>query len=78
MNLSELIAAYGDDKIAFQRLDDCATDLDMNKNGTRVTFVTPERINLNGLEKLGLVVWLDRKRAASIIADAVLSKKESP
>lgn len=74
MNLSELIAKYGDDKVTIQRLDDCATDLNMNKNGTRVTFVTPERIGLHGLDKLGLVVWLDRKQVASIIADAALAK----
>lgn len=38
MNLSELIARYGDDKVSFQKLDDCTSTLDMNKNGTRVTF----------------------------------------
>lgn len=75
MNLSELIAKYGDDKVTFQRLDDCATDLDMNKNGTRISFVTPERIGLNGTEKMGLVVWLDRKQVAAIITNAALSEK---
>lgn len=42
MTLSELIAAYGDDKVQFQKLDESAT-------------------------KLGLVLWLDRKRVAEII-----------
>ncbi len=70
MNLSELIAKYGDDKVSFQKLDDCAATLDMNKNGTRVTFLTPEKVGLDGLEKLGLVIWLDRERVASIIAEA--------
>lgn len=74
MNLSELIAKYGDDKVTFQKLDDCAADLNMNKNGTRITFVTPERIGLNGTEKMGLVVWLDRKQVAKIIADAALKE----
>lgn len=69
MNLSELIAKYGDDKVSYQKLDDCATKLDMNKNGTRITFVTPERLNLNGTEKLGLVLWLDREQVAAIIAE---------
>ena len=69
MNISDLLAKYGDDKVSFQKLDDCATDLNMTKNGTRITFVTPERIGLDGLDKLGLVVWLDRKQVASILAD---------
>lgn len=70
MNLSELIAKYGDDKVTFQKLDECASTLDMTKNGTRITFVTPERIGLDGLDKLGLVLWLDRERVASIIKEA--------
>lgn len=68
MNLSELIAAYGDDKVQFQNLDDCTDALNMNKGVTKVTFGTPQRINLNGTEKLGLVLWFDRDRVAGIIA----------
>jgi len=67
MKLSELIAAYGDDKVSFQKLDDCASKMDMNKRGTTVTFVTPERLTLDGFEKLGLVVWFDRNKVAEII-----------
>lgn len=70
MNLSDLIAKYGDDKVTFQKLDDCASTLDMTKNGTRITFVTPEKIGLDGLDKLGLVIWLDRERVAGIIREA--------
>ena len=68
MNLSELIAKYGDDKVSFQKLDDCVGTMNMTKNGTKATFVTPERLNLNGFEKLGLIVWLDREQVAAIIA----------
>ncbi|WP_376742473.1 hypothetical protein [Ensifer canadensis] len=68
MNLSELIAKYGDDKVSFQKLDDCVDTMNMTKNGTKATFVTPERLNLNGFEKLGLIVWLDRDQVAAIIA----------
>lgn len=70
MKLSELIAAYGDDKVTFQNLDQCATDLNMGKRGTKITFGTEERLNLDGPEKLGLVVWLDRARVAEIIGKA--------
>lgn len=68
MKLSELIAAYGDDKVQFQNLDQCATDLTMDKRGTVITFGTDQRLNLKGSEKLGLVVWLDRDRVAEITA----------
>ena len=68
MKLSDLIAAYGDDVVTFQNLDDCASDLNMGKRGTKITFGTEERLTLNGTEKLGLVVWLDRDRVAEIIS----------
>lgn len=68
MKLSQLIAEYGDDRVQFQNLDQCATDLNMGRNGTRITFGTEQRLNLDGPEKLGLIVWLDRDRVAEIIA----------
>lgn len=68
MKLSELIAACGDDKVQFQNLDQCTSDLRMDKRGTLITFGTDQRLNLNGPEKLGLVVWLDRDRVAEIVA----------
>ncbi len=74
MNLSELIAKHGDDKVRFQRLDDCAEQMDKTRHGTRVVFVTPENIGLDGFDKLGLVVWLDREIVARVIAG---SRKET-
>lgn len=71
MTLSEIIAAYGDDLVAFQNLDHCATNLNMTSKGTMITFGTPERIGVHGTEKLGLVVWLDRDRIKEI-TDAAL------
>lgn len=69
MKLSELIAAYGDDKVQFQNLDQCADKLNMNGGKTKITFGTEQPlIPFEGTEKLGLVVWMDRKRVAEIIA----------
>lgn len=68
MKLSELIAAHGDETVAFQKIDDCATALHMTPRGTTLTIVTPEVLNPDGMAKLGLVVWLDRKRVAEIVA----------
>lgn len=68
MKLSELIAAYGDEKVQWQNLDQCASSLDMGKCGTTITFGTDERLNPDGTERLGLVVWLDRQRVQEIVA----------
>lgn len=69
MNLSELIAAYGDERVTFQKIDDCLMSADtMTPAGTKLTIVTPEALHPDGMEKLGLVVWLDRKRVAEIVA----------
>ncbi len=68
MKLSELIAAYGDDRVLFQNLDDCADALNMGKKGTKITFGTPQKIDLNGTVQLGLIIWLDRDRVAEIRA----------
>ena len=67
MKLSELIARYGDDKVQFQNLDQCTEALNMNKGVTKITFGTEQPINLDGTEKLGIVVWMDRKSVAEII-----------
>ena len=67
MKLSHLISEYGDDAVQFQNLDQCATDLNMGKKGTKITFGTEQRIDLKGTEKLGLIVWKDRDRVAQII-----------
>jgi len=68
VKLSELIAAYGDDKVQLQNLDQCADKLNMNKGVTKITFGTEQPLTMDGPEKLGLVVWLDRKRVAEIVA----------
>lgn len=75
MRLSELIAALGDDNVQFQNLDQCASDLNYNaRRGSRITFHTEQTVGLNGTDKLGLVLWLDRKA----VADAVAAGSSSP
>lgn len=68
MNLSGLIALYGDDKVQVQNLDQCTESLSMNKGRSKITFGTEQPLNLDGTERMGLVVWMDRKRVAEIIA----------
>jgi hypothetical protein len=70
MKLSEMIATYGDDAVKFQKLDDCATNISMTKNGSKAAFVTPETFGFEGFDKLGLILWFDRGRIAKIIAEA--------
>lgn len=68
MKFSELIAAYGDDKVQFQKLDECATNYSAGKQGSKITFGTDETFSLNGTEKLCLILWMDRERVKEIIA----------
>lgn len=69
MKMSELIARYGDDRVEFQNLDQCAINLDWGKKaGTKITFGTEQTINLKGTDKLGLVLWFDRKAVDEIVA----------
>jgi hypothetical protein len=68
MKMSELIAAYGDDKVEFQNLDQSAISLNMNGKTTKITFGTEQRLDPKGTVKLGLVLWLDRDRVKEIIA----------
>ena len=67
MKMSELIARYGDERIQFQNLDQCAIDLNMNKGKTTIKFGTEQPISLKGTEKLGLVLWFDREAVAEIV-----------
>lgn len=70
MKLSELIAAYGDDKVQFQNLDLHATALNMSQGVTKITFGTEQPLTPDGTVQLGLVVWLDRDRVKEIVAAA--------
>lgn len=74
MKLSELIAAYGDDVVQFQNLDQSLISLHMKDGVSKITFGTEQPVNMGGPDKLGLIVWLDRKKVAEIIAR---SKSES-
>src|SRR3990167_3993472 len=71
LKLSELLANYGDDKVQFQNLDECAIDLNYSaKKGTKITFGTEQPVTLKGTKKLGLIVWFDRDRVAEIVAQS--------
>lgn len=68
MNLSDLIRTIGDDKVGLQNLDQCATNFDYNiKRGTKITFGTDQPLTPNGMEKLGMVIWLDRAAVKAIM-----------
>lgn len=79
MRLSELIAAVGDDNVKFQNLDQSAISLDWSrKSGGRITFGTEEAIIPgDGTERLGLVLWLDRKAVAKILDDNAVEMKST-
>lgn len=72
MKLSELIAKHGDDDVQFQNLDTCLTSANMStKKGnvtTSIGFKTEMGIDpvTGTTDRLGLVVWLDRKKIAEL------------
>lgn len=67
MKLSELIAKYGDDIVQFQKMDDCAIDFTKTKEGTKAVICTPVSFTLDGFDKMGLVIWMDRERVQEIL-----------
>lgn len=73
MKMSELILAIGDDNVEFQNLDHCSTSLNMQGSDTKITFGTQRRLTPEGTDKLGLILWLDRKA----VADAVAAEKRA-
>lgn len=67
MKIGDLINACGEN-IAFQNLDQCASDLDYSaKSGTRIKFCTDQPLDLNGTRDLGLIVWLPREAVKSAL-----------
>jgi len=71
IGIVEMLTRIGDDRIAFQNLDQCYITADWNhKKGTRITFGTEESLGPNGTERLGLVVWLDRDLVKEVLTPA--------
>lgn len=68
MKLSELISIIGDDNIGVQSIDTCVHSIQTVKHGTRVAFNTDQTFNFDGMEKMGLVVWIDREQAKAALA----------
>lgn len=72
MKLSELIAEHGDDDVQFQNLDTCLTSANTSTKPGNITtsigFKTEMGLDpVTGMtERLGLVVWLDRKKVARL------------
>ena len=64
IGISELVATIGDENIQFQNLDQAIDSINMREGVTKITFGTPQRIDLGGTKMLGLVLWVDRSVAA--------------
>jgi len=66
MTLSELIRTYGDDKVQFQSLDNAIISMDSDKGSFKYKFGSSVPFSINGIEKQGLVVWLDREEVDNV------------
>lgn len=70
MGISELLTRIGDDNIMFQNLDNDIVRLKTRADGqSEITFGSQAQTTINGTERLGLVLWLNRD-------DVELAKKE--
>lgn len=74
--LTELLAAIGDDDIGLQNLDTCGISLNMRGGETRITFCTDQPFSINGTDKLGLIVWLDRGKVNAFTAGRLALSQE--
>lgn len=75
MKLSELISAYGDERVKFQNLDGSISNMQSGKQANSITFKTDQPFGFDGTAQLGLVVWMDRDRVKEIMAAAAKGEK---
>ena len=69
MKLSELINKVGDENVEIQNLDSCVSSMNMDAKGNVIaTFGTQAKIAMNGFEKLGMVIWMDREAVKQAMA----------
>lgn len=71
MKTSELIAAIGDENVTIQFLDSCLIRADMTKKGSKITFGSDVRLQLDKIEKSGMIVWMDRDQLKAVLAGPV-------
>lgn len=64
-SITELLAAVGEENIKVQYIDECASGMQMTKRqGNKLTVHTDEPFGLNGMQRFGFVLWVDRDKLA--------------
>lgn len=59
-SIVDLVTDVGYDNITFQLLDSSLSDMRALKRANKYTFESDVGFDLNGPEKMGLVLWIDR------------------
>lgn len=67
MGIIELLQKIGEDNVRLQPLDQCVTDMKMSRGINKYTFESEVSFSLDGPQKMGLVVWLDRDKVKTVI-----------
>ena len=68
--LSELVQSVGDQNIAVQPIDGCCVQMRYTRTGTKLTIETGEGFSARGLNRFGLVLWMDRDKAVAALKGA--------
>lgn len=69
MNIIELLQKIGVDNIRLQMLDTSLTNMQALRRANKYTFESEVPFDLNGPEKKGIVLWLDRNEVAKAMAE---------
>lgn len=67
MGIIELLQKIGEDNVRLQPLDQCVTDMKMSRGANKYTFESEVPFSLDGTQKMGLVVWLDRDQVNTVL-----------
>jgi hypothetical protein len=59
--MTDLVEAIGDDKIYMQPLAPAITNMQRKKDYNVGSFATQEEFDLNGMKRLGIVLWVERE-----------------
>lgn len=63
MGLIQLLTDIGDENIKVQYIDECTSQYNYTaKRGNKLTVHTDEEFDSRGMQRFGIVLWVDREK----------------